>query len=251
MQNRGSAGGERFIPAWAGNTITALTWEAHHAGSSPRGRGTLYPDDHRLHVARVHPRVGGEHTVPDAGVPVNSGSSPRGRGTRNGGKRVEPFQRFIPAWAGNTPDLSCKPALNAVHPRVGGEHKARSAAPGGHTGSSPRGRGTPRPSLVPSKSRRFIPAWAGNTARHATALREGRFIPAWAGNTVGQTSGRPDDTVHPRVGGEHVADLLVDVRRPGSSPRGRGTRSEDGGVTLNFRFIPAWAGNTLVCRLLI
>ena len=79
------------------------------------------------------------------------------------------------------------------------------------------------PGLDPVR-RRFIPAWAGNTRRAAR-----RPLPA---------------SVHPRVGGEHLLGGGCGVPAAGSSPRGRGTRSEGSIATVCDRFIPAWAGNT-------
>ncbi len=50
----------RFIPAWAGNTM------------SQRAKYILMT---------VHPRVGGEHTHQEISAMAETGSSPRGRGT--------------------------------------------------------------------------------------------------------------------------------------------------------------------------
>ena len=51
--------------------------------------------------------------------------------------------------------------------------------------------------------------------------------------------------VHPRVGGEHDTDEITITISAGSSPRGRGTLFRPKHVVVVYRFIPAWAGNTL------
>ena len=71
-----------------------------------------------------------------------------------------------------------------------------------------------------------------------------RFIPARAGNTTRPTRRRTEATVHPRAGGEHVANAATSASGTGSSPRGRGTRGDAKAVRLMYRFIPARAGNT-------
>ena len=80
-EDRASHTGDRFIPAFAGNT---QAWT---------GTRRFVP---------VHPRVCGEHNQLDASLFAAAGSSPRLRGTlllRLG--RLDP-RRFIPAFAGNT-----------------------------------------------------------------------------------------------------------------------------------------------------
>ena len=56
----------------------------------------------------------------------------------------------------------------------------------------------------------------------------------------------PALTVHPRVGGEHSGCFWPLLNNFGSSPRGRGTPKFARGRTRLRRFIPAWAGNTLI-----
>ncbi len=152
-----------------------------------------------------------------------AGSSPRGRGTRLWQDQGAEGCRFIPAWAGNTIIRSRCVPMTPVHPRVGGEHASEGATGTIDRGSSPRGRGTPILAQRSIHDRRFIPAWAGNTWVRTGSPHTGRFIPAWAGNTdlhqvcIGQR------LVHPRVGGEHVVEIIGHAGEIGSSPRGRGT----------------------------
>ena len=194
---------QRFIPASAGNTLSAhLNWRTNS----------------------VHPRVRGEHSYSVLPPTLTSGSSPRPRGTRLPAPHVDVRLRFIPASAGNT--FSGSPAATAmtVHPRVRGEHVLRLAGRDCDDGSSPRPRGTRRPSSDASCSIRFIPASAGNTP-----------VPSPLSNCC---------SVHPRVRGEHS---LMGRRRPscsGSSPRPRGTPAGDVSKRAQGRFIPASAGNT-------
>ena len=152
-------------------------------GSSPRGRGTRFaPRPHApqyriipawagntrgiVGVAAVitdHPRVGGEHSVRGLLNDIKDGSSPRGRGTHAGRDFGRHRQRIIPAWAGNTSQVSALPRDQTDHPRVGGEHVHVVPGSVDSDGSSPRGRGTPGGAGVAHPYRRIIPAWAGNT----------------------------------------------------------------------------------------
>ena len=190
-------------------------------GSSPRGRGTPRLHRHRIRRLRfiparagntfktpakaisisVHPRAGGEHRMTPVRAWRATGSSPRGRGTR---RRPEPragASRFIPARAGNTSPAGSARSPSTVHPRAGGEHAEVFEPVTAETGSSPRGRGTPRMRLSDRATVRFIPARAGNTGR-SRAMRSHR-------------------SVHPRAGGEHGGHHAIPSERVGSSPRWR------------------------------
>jgi len=255
----------RFIPAYAGNTC-AGSWPScrtsvhprvcgEHAsnrrqitsptGSSPRMRGTRVlqhlgavqvrfipayagntpPAKSARAAAAVHPRVCGEHTKQREKVSVPGGSSPRMRGT--------------------PPVPSRRRTGAAVHPRVCGEHQSFIALDRNSAGSSPRMRGTLKLANLLCKPRRFIPAYAGNTAQAddgvllvpgssprmrgtqrqvAHDLVVERFIPAYAGNT-------------PKRNG-------IDAPCAGSSPRMRGTQHLPTLILVGDRFIPAYAGNT-------
>jgi len=117
-----------------------------------------------------------------------------------------------------------------VHPRVGGEHKVYRVQHFRVDGSSPRGRGTRRCFALRLLCSRFIPAWAGNTK--VVCCRDNARA------------------VHPRVGGEHAPVVPLNTMYDGSSPRGRGTQRLSTDHLVRGRFIPAWAGNTTLCKLL-
>ena len=260
----------RFIPAQAGNTsITAPVnlrppvhpraggehWDArvnyvHPAGSSPRRRGTPSASRALSMIGRfipaqagntrdstviislppVHPRAGGEHTLPVNHFRAVIGSSPRRRGTRPVRRHVLRQLRFIPAQAGNTTLVDFVASHQAVHPRAGGEHDITNEINQIPIGSSPRRRGTPWSSEYRPPGRRFIPAQAGNT---------------WA-----PRADRAASPVHPRAGGEHFGLLTASDGGFGSSPRRRGTPKNQMRDHMLSRFIPAQAGNTSrwLCR---
>ncbi len=94
-------------------------------------------------------------------------------------------------------------SIHSVHPRVCGERRAISMPLDATNGSSPRVRGTGYRISGGMQYRRFIPACAGNG--RSTGIR---IVP---------------DSVHPRVCGERLHDLLAVRQGRGSSPRVRGT----------------------------
>ena len=196
----------RFIPAFAGTTS---------AGRVP------------VRVVPVHPRVRGDHPVPERLALRSVGSSPRSRGPRRCGIAHGADDRFIPAFAGTTRTRSARRRSLPVHPRVRGDHHPAALHDTTHLGSSPRSRG-PRLS-----SSRETPAWW--------------FIPAFAGTTRTCHAVRGRGTVHPRVRGDHVANLKRAVATIGSSPRSRGPQCCSGLVHVALRFIPAFAGTTRRC----
>ena len=253
----------RFIPAGAGNaaeTPLLAGWPAVHprgcgeraratsasatcSGSSPRVRGTLDAGLAGQHVARfipagagnarftvylpafhaVHPRGCGEREPQHGDLVLADGSSPRVRGTRVDVVKINGFQRFIPAGAGNATGTAAAPCRTAVHPRGCGERRAPAGGARRGGGSSPRVRGTRPEAGAAHTIRRFIPAGAGNAAR-----------------SLGPISGC---AVHPRGCGERRVSRSASVSRCGSSPRVRGTHSGTRPRRGPPRFIPAGAGN--------
>ena len=151
------------------------------------------------------------------------GSSPRLRGTAlRPGLDPSP-DRFIPAPAGNSPQLTRGKDHTPVHPRACGEQKAQLQVDDTSTGSSPRLRGTGRSRRPDNPDHRFIPAPAGNRSS----------FPHWA------CSG----SVHPRACGEQITAARIMSSPVGSSPRLRGTGASPWTRSISGRFIPAPAGN--------
>ena len=131
----------------------------------------------------VHPRVCGEHPYAEHRGRDLLGSSPRMRGTSRHPCYHGVVLRFIPAYARNIQNRRSCSSLQAVHPRVCGEHLHLVHEVGRGYGSSPRMRGT----------------------FSAVDLTTGglRFIPAYAGNILCRRLDDRRPSVHPRVCGEH------------------------------------------------
>ncbi len=92
-------------------------------------------------------------------------------------------------------------------------------------GSSPRMRGTELPGHESHGKQRFIPAHAGNSRNWSHQLLS--------------------DSVHPRACGEQFAAQRLSGPIDGSSPRMRGTVTRAPIILINYRFIPAHAGNSI------
>ena len=155
--------------------------------------------------------------------PGNCGSSPRMRGTAARPAPVRTLRRFIPAHAGNSRRYGVRGRFRPVHPRACGEQLSMEKMPPRAAGSSPRMRGTVRASRRQS--------------------RTGRFIPAHAGNSAAPHGVHAAHSVHPRACGEQGSSSSTSSHGSGSSPRMRGTDRRYGVRRRFRRFIPAHAGN--------
>ena len=90
------------------------------------------------------------------------------------------------------------------------------------------------------------PRLRGTLPRRCDCWGRLRFIPAFAGNTWSSPRRTWKSSVHPRVCGEHAPPAAMDSTVAGSSPRLRGTREHHRILRDRTRFIPAFAGNTMV-----
>ena len=133
---------QRIIPAYAGSTVRFIykhmsTWD--------------------------HPRVCGEHSVPELRASLQRGSSPRMRGAPISVYGANAIGRIIPAYAGSTDQIEARIGGTEDHPRVCGEHAKPCDLSKAASGSSPRMRGA---HALPAANRRehgIIPAYAGST----------------------------------------------------------------------------------------
>ena len=157
------------------------------------------------------------------------GSSPRMRGTHIPPAPSRPWDRFIPAHAGNS--IHC----DACWPDI--------------RGSSPRMRGTHSEYLMRYSKYRFIPAHAGNSFVH-TAVRHSMPVHPRACGELDERGrmAHPLTPVHPRACGELICGPRCLWRCSGSSPRMRGTLFRVRSGSCQNRFIPAHAGNSVVGR---
>ncbi len=172
----------------------------------------------------VYPRWRGELFCALAFCWLSRGLSPLARGTLCRCQHCWRVIRFIPAGAGNTKFILINTAFVSVYPRWRGEHFTTI---GGHAtahGLSPLARGTQIWGAPLMKSKRFIPAGAGNTAADS---RAGHHRP-----------------VYPRWRGEHQLSDVSLAWRHGLSPLARGTPVHIRFLVARSRFIPAGAGNT-------
>ena len=153
------------------------------------------------------------------------GSSPLTRGTHLPGLKQKDKDRFIPAYAGNSGRPMSPLEANTVHPRLRGELSNPEVCRGRTGGSSPLTRGTQEFTQEQSEVRRFIPAYAGNSATFGI----------W----------QAMQSVHPRLRGELERKLETGFVTDGSSPLTRGTHIKRLRISRTQRFIPAYAGNSL------
>ena len=174
----------------------------------------------------VHPRLRGELLPAGPHQRRTGGSSPLTRGTHEVHRQVYVHPRFIPAYAGNSKKVAHRAFLEPVHPRLRGELNGTPWANSIRDGSSPLTRGTLYPHLYPPSGNRFIPAYAGNSTKRGPGRRSG--------------------TVHPRLRGELTGTAVKFPIASGSSPLTRGTHNAPDNQKHRCRFIPAYAGNSIV-----
>ena len=178
-------------------------------------------------AARDHPRIRGEHGIPNTNTASDVGSSPHTRGAPSISRERESCLRIIPAYAGSTRRRRPRGAELGDHPRIRGEHYEENSIHDCSMGSSPHTRGARsacRPEVV-----------------------QGGIIPAYAGSTSGSLtcSARPWD--HPRIRGEHYDENSIHDCSMGSSPHTRGAPVMCRPSGRLSGIIPAYAGSTPCC----
>ena len=149
-----------------------------------------------------HPRACGANFRPVSRGCSRFGSSPRVRGKRCKLRQLKQQIRIIPARAGQTNIESTLRYRRTDHPRACGANDHPTCGKVSENGSSPRVRGKPDASSRNGRSRRIIPARAGQTCSGSGSRRAG--------------------TDHPRACGANGRALVRRERAAGSSPRVRG-----------------------------
>ena len=157
-------------------------------------------------------------------VIYEEGSPPRVRGKRwtvtDDGQRI----RITPACAGKTTVKNVLKSFTQDHPRVCGENRRECAPRNPKVGSPPRVRGKHSRKSAGKKSERIPPACAGKTIRHIlppVSVRD-----------------------HPRVCGENLAGIDIEICGSGSPPRVRGKPRHCPRLLRSRRITPACAGKT-------
>ena len=261
----------KLIPSPEGNTVTAprrMTYSRAHPrsrgehvsssasprrrrGSSPLAQGTpLRPSGESgvgglipthagntlkstrcMALTRAHPRSRREHSPTKALRRRTWGSSPLTRGALRQIVQLAHGLRLIPAHAGNTPRQNRCGINRRAHPRSRGEHERMNPKIAAQLGSSPLTRGA---------------LGVGASARLAIGL-----IPAHAGSTRFVADARGRFGAHPRSRGEHETEAPDLTTFKGSSPLARGTRLSRPTRCSAIRLIPARAGNTPSCQMIM
>ena len=157
-----------------------------------------------FHGIRDHPRACGAHDFEKGKVVEKEGSSPRMRGSRLAERSGKHFAGIIPAHAGLTRPYVRISVRLRDHPRACGAHV------------------------------RF-------TGR---AEPDFGIIPAHAGLTRLYTDPESSSRDHPRACGAHRIKRLRRMKRPGSSPRMRGSHRGREDAPRHRGIIPAHAGLT-------
>ncbi len=252
----------RFTPAWAGSSSSP--GGARRAGpvprrggvpvplvrSTPAWAGSSAPGQPRASPPPVHPRMGGEFASSLGPGEVLGGPPPHGRGVLGREEVVDVDHRSTPAWAGSSRTTTRGLRSSPVHPRMGGEFVMLATLANMLTGPPPHGRGVPAGLVDRDDQIRSTPAWAGSSKTGRYSRRQPRSTPAWAGSSGRGVRARGVASVHPRMGGEFLANRLGMLRSNGPPPHGRGVLLADLALLGADRSTPAWAGSSFIHRML-
>ena len=260
----GEYGSHEVYPRVCGGTASAVTKHHPSSGLSPRVRGNRQPPSQsQSHVGSipacagepsacqvcgcwsgVYPRVCGGTVDAGMGAYLAKGLSPRVRGNPCGDDQERAAFGSIPACAGEPTPRKERERRESVYPRVCGgtmEHHGTAV----HTrGLSPRVRGNQRWTSYKSKSRRSIPACAGEPSAGRPARQRCRVYPRVCGGTnllgsvwAGQTG------LSPRVRGNPFP-THPQVRQNRSIPACAGEPMPFGPISIRKQVYPRVCGGT-------
>ena len=173
----------------------------------------------------AHPRMRGDHSDPLYVLPMLTGPPPHARGSRVRRARLAPRGRPTPACAGITTPPRILSPLSTAHPRMRGDHGEWNGTPQVHLGPPQHARGSPNTVLLPYGMSRPTPACAG-----ITAAKEPSPAP---------------DRAHPRMRGDHIPLVSVDLAPLGPPPHARGSHHHGLRHRRGLRPTPECAGITM------
>ena len=170
-------------------------------GITPACAGTTTSRSSRCTTSWDHPRVCGNHYPSAYPIVAGRGSPPRVREPPLPARPEAASRRITPACAGTTRSALSSQYRTRDHPRVCGNHLARSQKRYRRLGSPPRVREPRDKTMVSVEQVRITPACAGTTRGRGNCAHFGRD--------------------HPRVCGNHKLRIWTNWRRTGSPPRVR------------------------------
>ncbi len=113
-------------------------------GPPPRGRGPPPGRPRRHHDPGTTPACAGTTSCPGCDASAEEGPPPRARGPHHGGAPRARLMGTTPACAGTTWRRHSGGTTRRDHPRVRGDHRARSPTSSPNWGPPPRARGPPK-----------------------------------------------------------------------------------------------------------
>ena len=131
-------------------------------GSIPAYAGDPSPAGMAAAARRVYPRLRGGSTITRISGSLSRGLSPPTRGIHGPTIKDEALARSIPAYAGDPRAGGCLPLQREVYPRLRGGSSRIESGCTPIPGLSPPTRGIRRDVRIGQRSRRSIPAYAGD-----------------------------------------------------------------------------------------
>ena len=171
-----------------------------------------------------HPRSRGENGTVSVAAGGSDGTSPLTRGKRRASTARPICTGNIPAHAGKTLALACRPLDVTEHPRSRGENAENTVTVPSVGGTSPLTR--------------------GKLERQQHSAEQIRNIPAHAGKTHPHPDTQQRHQEHPRSRGENTLANPAFMDKRGTSPLTRGKRRSRASSGVTVRNIPAHAGKT-------
>ena len=159
-------------------------------GIIPACAGSTRPRGCRSASRWDHPRMRGEHLLPQLQLVLVAESSSHARRAHGVLHRRPRDRGIIPACAGSTSTSSGRACRRRDHPRMRGEHGPRHIVQPLDLGSSPHARGAPQGAQGAQGDSGIIPACTGSTWQTPTRACTSRDHPRMRGEHVSLVNGK-------------------------------------------------------------